>query len=268
MESIVRSAKYTSSSLDGRMHHHDCHEIIFVTDGSAETKLDGRKRTIRRGDILIVSRFEEHFVGNISSDYKRYILFINPAIKSGGKQRMFSLLFNRPKGFSNIVGSGSRMREIEDIFKRIIAEKNESKDLQDDMLELLVSELLIMIYRCSPKYELPTENAAYTVVLQIQETIAENIKKQYSLNAMSREYGISVSSLSHNFKRITGMSVMEYIFSCRFAEAKKMLVGTSMSIGEIVEECGFSDCSNFGRTFKRQFGMSPSKYRAKYSAVR
>ena len=64
----------------------------------------------------------------------------------------------------------------------------------------------------------------------------------------------------------TGMSVMEYLLSCRMASAKRMLAGTQMGIGEIVERCGFSDNSNFSRTFKALNGMSPTDFRKKYTA--
>jgi AraC-like DNA-binding protein len=45
-----------------------------------------------------------------------------------------------------------------------------------------------------------------------------------------------------------------------------MLAETNYSIGEIIEKCGFSDNSNFSRTFKRLTGLSPSDFRKKYKA--
>ena len=57
---------------------------------------------------------------------------------------------------------------------------------------------------------------------------------------------------------------MGYLQSCRMVAAKKYLAGTSKSIGEIVEICGFSDSSNFSRSFKEQVGCTPSEFRKKY----
>ena len=39
---------------------------------------------------------------------------------------------------------------------------------------------------------------------------------------------------------------------------------TDMRIGEIVEHCGFSDSSNFSRTFRAVTGLSPSEFRKQY----
>ena len=50
------------------------------------------------------------------------------------------------------------------------------------------------------------------------------------------------------------------------AKAKQMLAETDSSIGAIVEKCGFSDDSNFSRSFKKLTGLSPSGFRKKYKA--
>jgi AraC-like DNA-binding protein len=89
--------------------------------------------------------------------------------------------------------------------------------------------------------------------------------ERFSLASLSEEYGMSVSHLSHLFKRITGNSVMGYLLSCRLAGAKKYLAETPMEIGHIVEKCGFTDASNFSRTFRRQTGLTPSQFRMQFS---
>jgi len=42
------------------------------------------------------------------------------------------------------------------------------------------------------------------------------------------------------------------------------LAETDWEIGTIVEECGFSDNSNFSRTFKKTTGLSPTEFRKQF----
>jgi transcriptional regulator GlxA family with amidase domain len=45
--------------------------------------------------------------------------------------------------------------------------------------------------------------------------------------------------------------------------AKQMLDSSSHSIEEIANQCGFNGLTSFSRTFKQEFGNSPSEYRKK-----
>jgi len=74
---------------------------------------------------------------------------------------------------------------------------------------------------------------------------------------LEKQYNTSVSVRSHRFHSATGISVMEYLQSCRMANAKQMLAKTDFSIAQIVKCCGFSDNSNFSRTFKKRNGSLP-----------
>ena len=122
-----------------------------------------------------------------------------------------------------------------------------------------------MIYRRNPENFSPFDEEKFDIIFEIQKQFESNCKIAYSLNELAKQYHISASTLSHQFKRITGFSVFEYLYSCRIASAKYYLTKTDLSIAEIVEECGFGDNSNFSRTFKKRTGMTPSKFRSYYT---
>lgn len=72
----------------------------------------------------------------------------------------------------------------------------------------------------------------------------------------------SRSHLYRMFER-RGLTVMAYVFSVRLARARYLLAspGCRMPIGEVALLCGFDDASSFARSFKRQYGLSPSDFR-------
>ena len=47
----------------------------------------------------------------------------------------------------------------------------------------------------------------------------------------------------------------------RLACAKDLLVHTALPISEVAFRAGFSDVNNFIRTFRRETGMTPLRYR-------
>jgi AraC-like DNA-binding protein len=79
---------------------------------------------------------------------------------------------------------------------------------------------------------------------------------------LCRLVGMSRSSLYRLFQDTGG--VARYIQSQRLLEAHAVLSdpGTTQSISSIAEDLCFADASSFSRTFKREFGQSPSDVRS------
>tara|TARA_B100000614_G_scaffold244456_1_gene248637 strand:- start:553 stop:747 length:195 start_codon:yes stop_codon:yes gene_type:complete len=57
-------------------------------------------------------------------------------------------------------------------------------------------------------------------------------------------------------------SIREYLIRSRIAEARKLLTTTAEPIETIAALTGFCNAPHFSRTFKRDTGMTPTKYRA------
>ena len=66
------------------------------------------------------------------------------------------------------------------------------------------------------------------------------------------------------FKKETGNSFVGYLTEYRMDKAARMLVETAEKSYMIAKSVGYSDPNYFSYVFKRQFGVSPSKYRTAY----
>lgn len=73
--------------------------------------------------------------------------------------------------------------------------------------------------------------------------------------------GMSASTLRRRFKATTGMTPREYIISERIRVARKLLLETSVSIGDVAHACGFADHSHLCVSFIQHLGMSPGDVR-------
>lgn len=54
---------------------------------------------------------------------------------------------------------------------------------------------------------------------------------------------------------------MRYLNNLRMIEAEKLLIDLEKEITDISQDVGFSNPSNFSRSFKKFTGLSPSEYR-------
>ena len=267
MGPIVQSAKFSGTTAKKSVHYHDSHQIIYIVKGRVQIRINDAEETAGAGDIVIFSRYENHSLSVLSEEYERYVLRIGAGVSSM-KSDVYTLLFNRPTGFSNVFPTGSLREELLPVFERITAELKEPDPFSERMAELLVEQLIITLRRACPDRFGEAEDDEADIVYSLQRRFDGDPKAQYTLEQLAKDYHISPSSLSHKFKRITGFSVFEYLYMSRMALAKYYLARTDMSIGEIVEECGFCDNSNFSRSFKERTGMTPSAFRKSYAEIR
>ncbi len=72
---------------------------------------------------------------------------------------------------------------------------------------------------------------------------------------------LSTPYFSDIFKLETGVTLGEYLIRLRMEKASELLVTTLLSIKEIMAEAGFHNKSNFTRSFRKHFDVTPSEYR-------
>ena len=257
---MIQSVYHSAYPINIRPHFHDCHQIIFVVKGEVNFCVNNKRLRATAGDVVIFSRYENHSVLGCSDEYERFVLRIDPDVVNR-KSAVYSLLTDRPVGFCNVINVSSHMAKITDLLHSILFEHNNTSKLADEMKQLLVKQLLITIYRCT---SICFDNTYDDVVVAMKRQFENEYNKPFTLAMLAKQYNLSISSLSHRFSMATGISVMKYLESCRMANAKQMLAETDCSIGEIVEKCGFSDNSNFSRTFKKLNNCSPTNFRKKY----
>ena len=80
---------------------------------------------------------------------------------------------------------------------------------------------------------------------------------------LSEECSISQMQLYRKVKELLQMTPVEYIKTLRMERAEDLLTSTSMSVQEVMHECGFSSKSYFFKEFATKFGCTPGEYRKK-----
>lgn len=91
--------------------------------------------------------------------------------------------------------------------------------------------------------------------------INTHINESISIDGLCKNVHMSKYHFCRKFKSYTNQTVMEYILGTRLIYAAHLIISTDLSIGEISERCGMCSIAYFSRVFKKEYGMSPLKYR-------
>lgn len=97
------------------------------------------------------------------------------------------------------------------------------------------------------------------------EYVRENIDRPIRVDDLAQLAGMSRSHFSRAFKSATSRSPMSFVTFVRIEEAATLLLQSEIQIGQIALRCGFADQAHLTRTFKRERGISPSKFRRQTS---
>lgn len=89
-------------------------------------------------------------------------------------------------------------------------------------------------------------------------------EETFSVKTAADYFNMSVSNLSHYFKKNTGQNLSEYISALRFEQAKQLLRETDLLLQDISTQCGYLHLSTFMRQFKQREGCTPAIYRARF----
>ncbi len=93
--------------------------------------------------------------------------------------------------------------------------------------------------------------------------IRNNYKKIIEIGGLAKIAGLSQSAFHRNFKRITGMSPLQYQKYLRFYEAQRLMSIGNETVENIAFEVGYGSTSQFFREYKKAFGDPPKKSIAK-----
>ena len=69
--------------------------------------------------------------------------------------------------------------------------------------------------------------------------------------------GMSVSVFHHHFKLVTACSPLQYLKRIRLDRARTLMTLDGYNAGTAARAVGYESASQFGREFKRLFGMTP-----------
>lgn len=250
-------------------HFHTFYEICIMLAPNAAYFIEGVPYQLQPFDIIGVCPNVLH-----KSQYP-----------SGKPCKRIIIQFNMPK---NINGLSNEYEQLMNIFHqdppafrfdRELQEKLYSKlnaiymlaqktdDLRNLIIHLKFIEFLTLLYLNREKNQYSNESKMSEIeekMYSIANYIHVHYPEDLSLDVLSEIFGISTSYLSHQFKKVTGFTITDYLQMTRIRNVQALLINTQIPITEVAAPCGFNSFSQFNRVFRKHIGMAPSAYRKKY----
>ncbi len=112
----------------------------------------------------------------------------------------------------------------------------------------------------------PRQRALGAFSMQHRESVLEyiegNLHSTLQTARLANELGFSADHFSRLFRETFDTPPQRYIMGVRIKRASELLCCTSLTVADIAHKTGFADQSHLTRRFTREFGLSPSQWRA------
>ena len=99
---------------------------------------------------------------------------------------------------------------------------------------------------------------------QIDYYLDRNLLNHFTLEEMSNELGVSISTICKTIKKNSDKTVHQMLNIKRIKKATALLKGTNLNINEIAFQVGIQDYNYFTKIFKKIEGITPTEYRKKH----
>ncbi len=98
---------------------------------------------------------------------------------------------------------------------------------------------------------------------RVREYVERHFQQPLRIKGLAKMAGVSVSTLSRRFKRLTGLGLEAYLQKRRLDEAKRLLRATRLPVFRIAKDCGFKSNPYFIQLFRKKNGVPPQEFRKK-----
>lgn len=148
-----------------------------------------------------------------------------------------------------------------------------SKPFSPELLEMQVHNLLQTKQKekeyqktktsMEPSVPVITDNKKEIFLQKVIDIIENNYQSSdLTVEMIAKQTHFSYIQFYRKFKAITGINAKEYIRTFRLKKASHILKNyPDRSIGEVMYSVGFSSLSHFTSAFKKEFGMTPTKFK-------
>lgn len=139
--------------------------------------------------------------------------------------------------------------------------------LTDQSCALAVAQYLVVYLRragADPQLSpwLEGRNHIHPAVHRVQDAIASDITKSWTLSRLAKIAGASDRHLSRLFNQNVGMSIKDYSNHLRIAFAKELLNQTSLDMECVAERAGFASSRQLRRAWRRIYPTAPRQARS------
>ena len=239
------------------MHTHHFTELLFVVSGEGSFSFNQEQSPLRRGDLVIIPPYTEHTERSSHiHPLEYYVLGIDG----------ISFLSQKDRECAQVFCNFEHDPSIHELFRQMLYEIRTAQYGSQTICQHLLEILILKIIRSQQLIPVSINSIRMTKeCAQIKEYLDSNYAEHITLDTLTGLTHMNKYYMEHSFTKYAGLSPIQYLNQTRLKRAQHLLKNTNYSISDIASSTGFSSQAYFTQIFRKNFNMTPVKYRQEHA---
>jgi AraC-like DNA-binding protein len=259
--------------FQNKVHRNTFFEFIFVLEGSGVQTINEHQLPYDADKLFLIFPEDRHSLKIESSTSMLFIRFSDSYLNTQSREwvkKMEYIFHNHNHMPGCILKNLTDIPLVRALVEALIREYvNKHPNQQDVVCQLINTVITIAARNITLQGKHVDEPPISDTTLPLINYIHEHIYQPESLKlpVIAKHFNISPTYISEYFKRSVGENIQQYISHYKLKMVETRLRYTTMRIGEIANEFGFTDESHLNRMFKAHKGVTPSYYRKEQASA-
>lgn len=224
------------------IHTHNHYEMTLYDSFKGAICVNGKTVDTEGGVATLIAPFDFHEIKVEDSLDANYIKISFSSDVPKGNAKNFSAILKNPNAYG---------------FARALFEEIANNIRNTPYAETLIECAIGMFFEKGTEILPIGQKISKDAVAYINARLSENV----SLEKAAKHLAVTPQYLSRVFKASLGVNFSRYLISVRLRYAERLMQSSEKTLTEICFASGFENFSHFSRSFKKQYGVSPRRYR-------
>jgi AraC-like DNA-binding protein len=249
-------------------HRHVFYVSLLITKGSGIHEIDFQTYEIRPGNLFLIFPGQVHWWEN-SADADGYVIFHHRDFYNlyFSHERLDQFpFFGSTRSYPLISLQPDDMTKVEGLFQVILDEYRQGGLMKFQKISSLLDVLYIDLSRLYlPADQMKPHNQTQLAHTRKLELLIEaHFREIKSPGRYAEMMYMSERNLNRTIKLILNKTVSDLITDKVILEAKRMLIHTKLTVGQISFDLGYDDNSYFTRLFRKKTNQTPLEFQRNY----
>lgn len=247
------------------LHHHDFYECYLFISGDVTYLIEGKTYYLKPGDIILINSKELHqaIVNNKDATYERIVLWMNRNFlkELSSKETDLTLCFEGEDKKNVLRADFDTQKNVRLLLNKILNLQNYKGIGHELIYKAYIVELMVYINNIAfnNKEKLMVDIKKSNIIDGVIDYINDHLEEDITVDELAEQVYLSKFHLSREFKKHTGTTIHRYIVQKKLIKAKELILH-NIPVIDVYKQCGFGDYSNFFRTFKNEYGITPKQF--------